>query len=266
MATVTPDLLAGTLTRGPEGWRHDRHYLVEDPGGSASVSLVNAVDTPGIPGQGTPHPDIPGLYALDYTVQAEGGDDPTYRVIVGYRVPSTSTEDSPPDPVPSGGTVQLGARVSATTRTNDIFGNQIVTQHTFSKQDGSGNTIQAEPVTQPGEVEVLVPTIVLSVTRTETSSPLGLARTHVGTVNDGPFAGEPAGTWLCTAIEGVSDDGGATYQINFEFELRPGGWEAAVVFVDPETNRPVEGITDGVELQFYTVYNASNFGALNLGL
>jgi hypothetical protein len=246
-------LVSSTLTRGSEGWRANVDYLVE------AVSLKQAIDDVGIP-HGQQHSEIPGIYALDFAAAAHQGEEPGFvKVTVGYRAPNFgSTPDAPPDPSPSGGLVQLGARVQPATFTRDVGGNQIVTSHTFSDPERQGLEVQ------PAEVDGFVATSVLTITRTEIASPHEVAKTYVGRTNNAVFRNEPVDTWLCSAIEGTSEDQGATYTVTYEFEFRPDTWLARVVFIDEKTNRPVEGLTEGVELRTYQIYERANFGGLNL--
>ena len=144
------------------------------------------------------------------------------------------------------------------TFTRDVGGVQITTEHTFSDPDRAGL------VTQPAEVDGFIATPVYTATRTESESPFALSKLFVGRVNASTFLGEPAETWLCTAIEGVSEDGGVTWTVTYEFEYRSDTWRAEVVFIDEKTNRPVSGLTVGVELKTYQVYPLANFGTLNL--
>lgn len=258
---IVANLVSSTLSRSSGGYQHNVDYLVTGPG-----SLLDAINAVGVP-HGTQSSEIPGIYALDFNARTEADDPEVKRVTVGYRLPQQTTSDQdPPPPVSSGGTVSVGARLQPVTRSLDFAGNQITTEHTYVETDPSGNTTRNELVTQPAEVEALIPTTVLAVTRTESDSPLTFAKDFVGFLNNSTFAGEATRKWLCTAIDGVSDDGGNTYETTYEFEFRNDGWDVEVVHIDPQTNKPVSPITVGVELKTFTIYGTANFGALNLGV
>lgn len=250
MPIVSGDLTTGALTRSSDGWRHSVEYLVRAP------SAYQAYQDVGV-AHGTAHPSIVGIFALDFDVRPQQDQPRQWRVTVTYRRPEATTLDLP-QAEPIGGVIQTGARVAPRTFSRDIAGSQIVTTHTFTDPDRAGL------VTQPAEVDGFLATPVHTVTRTELESPAALARAFVGKVNASSFLGEPAETWLCTAIEGVSEDQGVSYQVTYEFEYRPDGWRAEVVFIDERTNRPVQGLTQGVELRTYQIYQLANFGSLNL--
>lgn len=57
----------------------------------------------------------------------------------------------------------------------------------------------------------------------------------------------PENTWRCNAIEGESNDGGITYEMEFEFEEAPEGWDQTAAFTD-ETGRSPPGL-DGLNEQ-----------------
>lgn len=266
MADVTALLVTSTLSRSRDGWRFQRDYLVDlGPGQLAGSPLYLATQQAGIPNHGDPDPEIPGIFALDFTVQlATEGATREVLVTVTFRRPEQGSQDSGD---PGGGVTpsvtRVGARVSPATRTKDVSGAQIVTTHQASRVV-NGETIQDELVTQPAEVEVLVPQTVLSLERRTSTDPEPDATAFVGKVNQQTFRGKPARSWLCTAIEGVSEDNGLTWDVVYEFELREATWDADVVYIDPETDRPPEVITSGVELRTYQVYELADFGQLML--
>ena len=52
--------------------------------------------------------------------------------------------------------------------------------------------------------------------------------------------------------------------MTYEFEYRLNTWDVTVVFLDEKTNRPPEGLADGVEIETYEIYQLKNFNSLNV--
>jgi len=248
------DIVRSTLSRGSDGWRHSVVYYIE-----SAATLKAAVDQ--TVAYNTESGEIPGIYALEFSAEHAEEQPTQYWVTVVYRRPDPfNTDDNPPDPTPSGGTIQVGSRLQPATFTQDVNGTQITTQHTYAEPAPGRNGLEI----QAAEVEGFTPTTVLTVSRPENGDPLSKSQTYVGTLNSSTFFSQPAKSWLCTAIEGISEDNGATYSVTYEFEYNREGWEAAVAFIDDKTNRPVSPLVAGVSLETYQLYDTANFGVLNL--
>ncbi len=252
---VVANIVRSSISRGSDGTRHSVVYFI------TASSLKAALDQ--MPAHGTPSSEFPGLFALEFNVEHAAEQPQQYWGTTVYRRPDPfSTEDDPPDPTPSGGTISVGSRLQPATFTKDAGDNQIITTHTFNEPaPGRSGTD-----TQPGEVAGFRPTTVLSVTRTENDSPQALAIAFVGKTNAGNFFGEGSGSWLCTAIEGFSEDQGATYTVTYEFELSsdPDLWNATVAYIDDKTGRPVLPLVDGVSRRTYQIYEQTSFSGLDL--
>ena len=250
MTVITSNLPSSTLTRGSDGWRDQVDYLV------SGADKMTAITEVGVP-HNTEHTSIPGIFALEFAARAQSDEPGFWVVSVTWREPDPVNFASPdPDPTPSGGTRQVGARVQPAEFNEDVNGNQIKTSR--SAQPGTtGNN------DQPASVEGFVPSTVLTVTRTEGTDPLNL-RSFVGKVNDGTFFGEDLDKWLCTAIEGSTENNGITYTITYEFELNENTWAKTVVYIDERTGRPLLGLTEGVSIRDFRIYDRANFGQLNV--
>jgi hypothetical protein len=98
------------------------------------------------------------------------------------------------------------------------------------------------------------------------SSPRARAEANVGKTNDALWNGYAANTVLCTSIVGNSRDGGATYDVRYEFEYKPNGWTELVVFKDEETGRPIANLVAGVSKVTVDLYDEADFDALNITL
>lgn len=81
-----------------------------------------------------------------------------------------------------------------------------------------------------------------------------------------PGTGDPPRTWLCTRIDGVSDDAGLTYNTTYEFQYRSETWDPVLVFTDPETGKPVPFPVWGESIRQVRVFPLANFFELGLSI
>ena len=143
---------------------------------------------------------------------------------------------------------------------------------TRSRSDTSSRPITRTPsspgrtINQGADVELSIPQLVLTETRKESSTPANTARAFVGKVNQFACFGGAARTWLCTRIEGTTNDRGASYEVTYEFQYNEQTWDAVVVFRDPNTQRPVDSPEEGEGIKTVQVYSVANFAALGLSL
>ena len=83
---------------------------------------------------------------------------------------------------------------------------------------------------------------------------------------------DPAGVWLCTGIEGISNDNGLSYVITYSFHHRADYWEQTVIYLDPHNGRPPKDLVFGASLgdigskNRYAVQNSADFNDLGLDL
>lgn len=248
----------GSLSETQDGYEVVRIAWVEDLTGRAEERLYNAVRAAGVPRYGDPHPSIQNLRVVQRSAAFEGGKD---RVIVTltYRVPQAN-ESPPSDPAGNtqAGIVRVGSTVQGGTTQKDVDGDPIVVKH---KLQGS-----TAFTTQGADVELSIPQHVLSETRKERSTPANTSRAFTGKVNQFAIWGGAARTWLCTRIDGTTNDGGLTYEVTYEFQFNDQTWDATVVFRDPETGRPVDAPVAREGIKTVQVYQVANFAALGLSL
>ena len=120
----------------------------------------------------------------------------------------------------------------------------------------------------------------------ETRDPTDISREYAGKCNSGGWGRDlfaAAREWLCTAITGISNDGGETWQVDYEFAYserqKDGastgpGWDEFKYYVDPTTGKPpatVEAINYALDEGVGTGgwkrikhYKELDFTALNL--
>lgn len=264
MATVQ-DLIEGSSLELSKGYKHTRAFLVTDLTGNSSAKLYNAVQATGI-AQGDAHPVIANIYARAISVTPIG---PTSaRVSISYepRDPATSPPDDGAAP-----NVEVGAVTNEVEVDKDIKGNQIILTYTFTKYNTETKLLEEiENKGQVGTVKVQRPVPVFKLSRRETQSPHRKALEFVGKMNSDTFMGEPAKYWLCTRIVGRSDDGGESYNVDYEFQFNADTWDPQVVATDPDTGKPPinydgsQALVDGEGYKRVTVYESVAFSGLKL--
>ena len=126
-------------------------------------------------------------------------------------------------------------------------------------------------VEQVRTVSIQRPQAVIRVQRVESGSPSLKARQFVGTVNSrsiGKSSVDGPSFWLCTRIDGVSNDGGVLYNVTYEFQHNREKWLGSVEWIDPETGLPISKSDQntGFETLRYEIYPAEDFGQLGIFL
>lgn len=257
--TVTEDLINGysfgLTPNGPVATRV--FYAVADAGEKAGEVL----QAPGIPQYFDMHPESGGstgyfsIFALEITCQPIEQQPGQYIITANYsrpdatqQIPSTAAEDS---------IIQVGSSVSSGKTQKDKNGDQIVVSLTGQPD-------------QVGDVEIQLPETVVLFERKESASPLAKSVSYTGTVNDAEIVGADvtyaARTLLCLGIDGTSTDNGQTWTVTYRFQYKPDTWDAEIVYIDPETDRPHDDINiatnDGYKV--VSVYPESVFSTLNL--
>lgn len=254
---VTSDIIGGnTFGLTSNGPVATRQFLVESDAGP--VTITDALLAVGIV-YGDVHPETGGsstfepIYALDFQARTENDQNTVFTVVISYSRPDVSQQ--PPSTDPDDSLIQVGSNVTGGKTQVDNTGAQIMVSLTGY-----------EP--QVGDVEIQVPETVILFERKEAGSPLTKSLANTGRVNSsslgsGTYA---ARTLLCLGIEGVSTDNGINWQVTYRFQYRPDTWDATVVYIDPETDRPADSINiagnDGVEI--VQIYPTADFSSLNL--
>ena len=95
-----------------------------------------------------------------------------------------------------------------------------------------------------------------------------IARALINKINSTTWLDGDAGTWKCTAtvIEPKATKPGGSYYgqlvyIDFRFQYDPNGWQPKVTYVDPATDRPPSGLTEGQGIKTVEWYEQADFNA-----
>jgi len=274
-------ILSEELQRSSTGAEVVRGFMVVDLISNGHARTSEALNTPGVPTRGQVHPSIPTINVSILRVELQ--DNQQALVIAEYK--SLTTAEAEPDENAEP-TMHIGATVQGGTTSLDFKGNQMLLDHssTTNTLDAEGKSYEKTLLklpTQSAEVEVQFPSITISTTRKENSHPLFKAKAYVGKINSRPIFAGNKHEWLCTGIDGDTDDGGKTYTVTYSFQLAPdnagGGfvpntWNPIVVYIDPETNAPIAtknnaggiGPLPDVGIKQFQVYQDADFNRLNI--
>ncbi len=259
-------------TKSGEGFEITEAYMVEGIGGNPQDKTFIALTAPDVPQLGDPHQGGSTAF-LSCVNQAVSFKGPTQaKVVCSFRVPRVDSGEPPAgdtgaiDAVVDLGTISVGATASTRESFEDIKGARMVVSHFVEKDDGLGGTT-TELVEQVRSASIVEPQTVLRVTRLEIGSPDVKAREFVGTVNNKPMGKlDRAGVWLCTRIDGTSNDGGETYSVTYEFQRNRLPWGFIARFIDADTGLPIlaQDLNTGDEDRFYETYVKADFSQLGI--
>ena len=257
MATTTgPVAESAQLTEDDEGKEgYVALYLVKDVAGTDQQILRNALGASGIPRRGQRHPSRPTAHVVSRRAAGIGGR--TVRVTVTYE--DKGEADDPEDQ-----RTRVGTSLRTVETNKDVNGHLLTVMLPGTKD-------------QSGTVNVERPISTIHVSRKEDTSPGAKSRAYAGKVNGrGQFrlaGGDVAArTWRCNYITGDSTDQGASWQVEYEFEYDPHGWDKEVAYIDPETGRIPQELSEAgagsIEQIFglvkFQVYEEANFNNLRL--
>lgn len=260
MATVHWDTVQdnrGRLTE--DGWEFYRAAIVTGIKTTASTPsnrLIEAVSALGL-SIGQVHPSISYVFLRSFEPQAI--DDEKVRVHLIYS--QVNPREYPEE---GQSVINIGSSVIQTETHYDKNGDSLGTvEHTYPNDDEDKKLygdLAGETITQQVSVSKMIPQHILSIQTRLAYSPGPLAASYVGKVNHDNWSDGAAKTWLCTAINGVSRDGGVTYDCTFEFQYNPDTWVGYYVFVDSVTGLTVAPV--GGAVVDCDIYQTADFGAL----
>ena len=266
-----------TISNGPTGFEETVTYLVEGVSGNTEQRGYHAMHAEGIPRRGDFHPFLNGVRCVEVSARPEADDNSIFSVTASWKLPSP--EEKPPegDNVDQG-VISVGSTTTSKETNHDNEGQlmQIFAMvRDPSKQakplyKGGPLSYQYIGQLQTGTVQIEVGQAVMTLSRKEAQAPLAKSLKFTGSVNAASIWGLSARTLLCRRIEGRSDDGGATYIVDYEFEYNPETWDAFITGTEPETGGPLDpdailelGGAKAASLRF-EVYPKNDFSQLGL--
>lgn len=130
----------------------------------------------------------------------------------------------------------------------DIYGNQIVVEHTYADDDEGSFAGLTKTVT--AEVQQLFPQIELVYEGVmQLAAPILFQQSYQGFVNSSWWNGGARNTWLCTNVEFDQHNTALltpSYRVMMSFQYDSSTWNPLAIYKDPETNKPPIDIVDGV--------------------
>jgi hypothetical protein len=259
MASTKIDLMDARARLTREGWEYRRKAIVYNLNitepvvsahsriSAAYIELISDASRRCVIGDAHPDPQITDCYLEEVNPEAVDQDKVTFELL--YKPPDAN--ESVGEEAES--VIEVGASVIQVETNKNAAGNVMSVQYGGS--------------TQGGLVSKFVPQTTISVTRREFGSPGSKARNYVGKVNSSGWSLDPgaqARTWLCTSINGRSIGGGG-YEVNYQFQYRDETWDETIVYMDPETGRPPNDVSDEEGINTYIVYQTTNFNNVLAG-
>ncbi len=261
------------------GWELDRIATVYniDITVPASAVILYAVDVLEADGViiGSAHPSRSTLYLSDFELMGISTEAVKVRLV--YKEFPFGDEVIRVGAVTSQVVSNMGFLKNQTTKEFATSLTDMSVVFTFpTNYEGVNSALYAGKTMTTGvEATLFIPERTIVVTKQEVVTGgyvSELAREYVGMVNadDWDLApGDAIGTWLCTGIEGISNDNGLSYTITYSFQYRADQWTQTVIYIDPNTGRPPDDVKLGVGTTIsskntYAMQGNALFNALGL--
>lgn len=159
--------------------------------------------------------------------------------------------------------VTVGSTLQEIETAFDLNGQQVSVEHTY---DSSDPDYPSTTLTQGGTVRVLRPQATRSFQGVLSSNfPDGIQREYEGRTNIAPWGGDPAGTWLCVAVNFRSSDVSSfipRWEFQFDFQHNIFGWDDYAVFIDRRTGTPPPDLVPGTGYKQLTLYARTDFNRI----
>ncbi len=185
------------------GYEAVRVARISGATGTGQQKLFNAINAQGMPNSGDAHPTISYIYVDEFRARALSDDVVEVEII--YRRPSIEFSETEL-------TIEGGSAGTTYEVTEDIDGNLMTVSY---DEDGDG-----EAEEQSAVVTVDGNDLVFRVSRIETSSPRSWAHLYIGHVNSVQWQGYEERQVRCNDIRWRSRDGGQTYEVTYEFQVK----------------------------------------------
>ena len=129
----------------------------------------------------------------------------------------------------------------------DVFGNQIILQHTYAADDenfaGQTKYVTVSVPQMFPQGEVIYDGLVYL------SNPIAFRNTYLGHINTYNWNGGQPTTWLCTDImiePHTWNNSLILWRVSITFQFDPSGWNQLAIFTDPTTNKPPIDLVEGL--------------------
>lgn len=237
--------------------------------GNPAVRLYRAMLAPGIPQYGEYHSAVPFLPVTNVeAVYADKGTNTIAIVTITYGFASGGTQyfmNEPGDGLDTLPQIEILTTVQPARTEFEILPDGTKVQILATNAIVDEETGISREVTQPGSVEFMLPMETVRYMRREQYNPQSKSRLHLGHINSVSVFGDPPHWWLCTRLDGPSDDGGASFNVTYEFQRNPDSWNPAIVPTNPVTGKPYRLVAGEIVRQ-PRILPAVDFWPLNLTL
>lgn len=239
--------------------------------GSPAARLYYATMAPGMPRYGEYHPVVPFLPVSRVQADLIKGTTDQATVTINYDFATGGSQyfmNEPGDTIATLPQLEILTTVQPARTQFEIdpatgIKKQIVVSYIDIDHETGTETL----VEQGGSVEYMLPMETVRYMRREARDPQHKAREYIGTINVYNVFGDSPHMWMCTRLGGPSDDGGATFNVTYEFQRHPDSWDPVVVPTDPETGQPrVLSDVDAALIRPHRIYDLADFWTLNLTL
>jgi len=243
MASVAYDLIQEAVydVEGTARKRITRSAIITGVTGNANARLAAARAE--LPVAGAAYPADSDLELMQVSVRPVSADK--YRATLVYEVPGMSQRQQR---VTEETTYEVGT-VGYQTQTN-------------KDKDDTLITVEYNGDTKSPLLSIEANEAYLIARRLEDASPLAKSLQYTNHVNSDTFGGGAIRTWRCIGITGVSNDGGSTWEVTYEFRYRADTWDVRAVYLLDDGTPPDDVDADGDKL--VRVYPEIAFSGLDL--
>ena len=225
--TIQYDMEGSTYSAGVDGNVWNRRFYITGMLAGPSIPALIEEAYQLIPNTGTPAPaPIGNMFVRDATLDRIWCEDPvaggiwSANGVIVYTTPARNVGGviGVPDDNGPGITIAGSSSVVEIETDRDVGGTQITTTY--------DNATMAHQATAFGVAKSL------TVARLESTRPDSRKNVVEGTLNEFAWNGYASQTVLCSGIDWSSDDGGATWLVEYTFSIRP-DWTVTVTHEDP---------------------------------
>lgn len=249
------------------GPRITRTFLVKDLRGDPDHRLNNARFVSGIPQMGDFHKAVEGAFVGRVGLDHLPSSPTQARVRVEWGF-FADEEDDPFFNAPDDNAVpqlEVSSVLVPKTTNFDVHGVSILLEHSIIIEDPeTGTSTEKKLPPQVAAVEYLAPEDFVIYRRREVHDPRPRSRLFKGHVNDRTVFTDGPRMWLCTQLDGVTDDRGASWNVTYAFQRNIDTWQARVIYRDPATGEGVKDPIEGVGIKTVELYPEANFFELNI--
>lgn len=249
----------GSLQESKDGFACTRRFIIHGIPDGVDPSYTAMLEGK-VPKRLDPHPSVPFIFCDSRNAQAVDGSKGIIEVMCSYKRLTRASE--------------RGA--SGKSKPQIEIGSSVVTVSTNKDKEGAAmectrRSNSDTTTNQPVLAQIQVPQTTLRATRKEEKSPHRKSIDNVGKVNSAPIFEGDERTWLCTRIEGRSDDGGESFIVTYEFQYNPDTWDYRAYYINTATNLPYAQTDDpapifGSEEKLFEIYQQADFTTLELDI